>query len=667
MPFFLWLLPLTAIPLLIHLLSRRNIITIDFSTLRFLKMMEKESIRKLKLRQLILLILRTIIILLFIIMITRPMLPGAFSLQNSGESALHAIILDDSFSMQGNYDIIEKAAISILQQIPEKGQLVWLNLNKGVQYKGLKEDMPPLVNFLSYTYHTGNIADGLNYLNQHIENDYIFKEVYLLTDSQHEPLKDLWEHSDKYDNMHLYAIIAPQHNDNLAITNVELISEILRPNHTIDLEVSVKNTGKAYQKDIPLHLIINNMNVGQQLISLPKETKKTYLFKTALPKTGIHQAMVELDNDDKKADNRYFFNLFLPDHRNIALISNSQEDSYYIQTSLKALNKSGESLTLSEYLSMDDPGLKLGNQDAVFIISPSILPTARDSKIEEYLYNGGHLIILPGINSNPADLSIIKTLAPDIEGNYRNLTINELSDDAFQDIDLSSIKIGEINKLFLSATGQDRNIRLFKYVKLPYDPEYSQLLLSDGSAVWNRYIIHSGIIDVFGFSMNLNWSNFPIKGTFLPFIHFIAYSQTNRKEKLSESVENYWEVIPDDYISSKIFHILPDGSQKIINSNEKNHLITEKLEHPGHHNMQTDGIIIREIAVNIDETELNCNYASIELLQDKAPENMQIISMESDVMTEIKQARIGIEIWRYILFLGIFLVMIEMLISNVKR
>ena len=67
-------------------------------------------------------------------MITRPVLTGAFTLQNSGESALHAIILDDSFSMQGNANIIEKTVWSILNQVPEKGQLIWLNLNKGIQY-----------------------------------------------------------------------------------------------------------------------------------------------------------------------------------------------------------------------------------------------------------------------------------------------------------------------------------------------------------------------------------------------------------------------------------------------------------------------------------------------------------------------------------------------------
>ena len=127
-PFFLWLLPLAAIPLIIHLLNRRNLITIDFSTLRFLKLLEKESIRKLQILQILLLFLRTIIILFVVLMITRPVIKGIFNLQDSGESALHTIILDDSFSMKGNEHTIKHTAHRILEQIPNKHQLGVLRL-----------------------------------------------------------------------------------------------------------------------------------------------------------------------------------------------------------------------------------------------------------------------------------------------------------------------------------------------------------------------------------------------------------------------------------------------------------------------------------------------------------------------------------------------------------
>ena len=40
----------------------------------------------------------------------------------------------------------------------------------------------------------------------------------------------------------------------------------------------------------------------------------------------------------------------IPDKHKIAIISKSQETSYYIKASLDALNKSGELLNISEYL-----------------------------------------------------------------------------------------------------------------------------------------------------------------------------------------------------------------------------------------------------------------------------------------------------------------------------
>ena len=267
---------------------------------------------------------------------------------------------------------------------------------------------------------------------------------------------DLFDHSDLYENMNIFTIVTSRLNENLSITKVALSNEILLPNHVIELEVSIKNTGIADQENSLLQLIIDNMSVGQQLVSLPSGKHQTFLFKTALPSVGIHPAMVEIDDDDKEGDNRYFFNLDIPYQRNIALISNSQKEYYYIQASIQALNNSEESLRISEYLSLDDKNLRLENYDAVFVISNILDADLNDSKIEEYLYNGGHLIILPGINAEHVDFPTIHNILPDIiGGNYKDLVYNELSGDSFQNIDLTSIQFKEIYSLFLSASGQD--------------------------------------------------------------------------------------------------------------------------------------------------------------------------------------------------------------------
>ena len=91
----LLLLPLVSIPLLIHLLNRKNVINVKFSSIRFLKLLESDSIRKLRFIQILLMIIRAIIVLLIILMIARPILVGIYPIKSLDPgSTISAIIIE---------------------------------------------------------------------------------------------------------------------------------------------------------------------------------------------------------------------------------------------------------------------------------------------------------------------------------------------------------------------------------------------------------------------------------------------------------------------------------------------------------------------------------------------------------------------------------------------
>ena len=75
---FLFAALAALLPLLIHLISRRRVATIDFSSLRFLKELERKRIRRVRLRQILLLIVRSLIILAAALSLARPTLKGSF-------------------------------------------------------------------------------------------------------------------------------------------------------------------------------------------------------------------------------------------------------------------------------------------------------------------------------------------------------------------------------------------------------------------------------------------------------------------------------------------------------------------------------------------------------------------------------------------------------------
>ena len=96
-PAFLWALPSAALPVIIHLLSRRRLPEVRFPTTQFLRDLEPREIRRLKLREILLLILRTLAILLLTLAFARPAIPPRNAVTHAAASMV--VLYDDSESM----------------------------------------------------------------------------------------------------------------------------------------------------------------------------------------------------------------------------------------------------------------------------------------------------------------------------------------------------------------------------------------------------------------------------------------------------------------------------------------------------------------------------------------------------------------------------------------
>ena len=186
---FLWLLPLISIPVILHIMNQSQIKNIDFSSLRFLRLIEHDSINRLKILQLILLILRTLIILLIILMISRPVISGFFSNYNNN-SIYTAIIIDDTFSNHGyiekenKWDIINNKFFKILENVNENSNVILYSLSNGIIYNGKKNLIPSGKLIISGTYYDGNIENGIQDIMDSIDRDYSNYELFIISDGQ---------------------------------------------------------------------------------------------------------------------------------------------------------------------------------------------------------------------------------------------------------------------------------------------------------------------------------------------------------------------------------------------------------------------------------------------------------------------------------------------------
>ena len=88
-----------AVPVAIHLLQRRREATVDFPAVRFLLLAQRRSSRRLRVRRLLLLLVRALAVLLFAVLLARPVLQAPGAAFREGEPGFTAVILDTSLSM----------------------------------------------------------------------------------------------------------------------------------------------------------------------------------------------------------------------------------------------------------------------------------------------------------------------------------------------------------------------------------------------------------------------------------------------------------------------------------------------------------------------------------------------------------------------------------------
>ena len=133
-----------AIPALLHLLERRVPPESDFPPLRYLSEAERQNARRLKLRHLLLLILRTALIVLIVLAAARPLFPTRASGGSLHEPTALAVILDNSASSglvadgRPALERLKAAARGSLARATASDRL-WLVLADGVARAGTRE------------------------------------------------------------------------------------------------------------------------------------------------------------------------------------------------------------------------------------------------------------------------------------------------------------------------------------------------------------------------------------------------------------------------------------------------------------------------------------------------------------------------------------------------
>ncbi len=677
-----------AIPVIIHLLNLRKLKKIEFSTLAFLKELQKNKIRKIKIKQWLLLLLRVLIILFIVFAFARPALRGlSIAGTTSAAKTTAVIIVDDTFSMSvlgqnGSYfNQAKDFANKIIMQLKEGDEAALIFLSESNPKKNLTNDFGSLINELNQkdiSFSKPELNKAITTAAQLVNMSNNFnREIYVLSDFQknvipsEEMKTDLSEILNEYVKLY-YIPFSEKSVFNLGLDELKINTQIFEKDRPITFSVSVTNYSDQNIQNEVLSLFLNNKRSAQK--SFDVESGKTTMIdiEAISDATGFIDVVAEIETDDIENDNKRFSSLFIPDKISVLIISDDNSSSRFLKFALQTIGS--EKISIDERNSNQLGGLQLKNYDVVFLCSENSSQHA--SKLNQYLIEGGSLIIVPSIN---AELNKINDLLQKFNLPLAAGFAGKLND---KSLSLQFDKIDFDHPVFMNLFKKDdkKNIEspsinyFLKY--LTQGKGSSIISLTDGSSFLSEFKSGNGKIIFFNSAFDLSWGNFSIKTIFAPLIVKSVF-YLSQKENMQKSLVagDPIKVDLNKVKSVPVKIVRPDSTIDFLNVDLTNQKFVEyaNTNLAGFYKIFSDNQLIDNIAINFESSESNPVYANEKdfekyLEQINFKGNFIAVDKNKNPFETINQARFGSELWRMFLIIAILIAVTEMTLArNLKK
>ena len=718
-PLVLFGLVAASIPIILHLLNLRKLRTIEFSTLTFLKELQQTKIRRLKLKQLILLIIRTLLVIVIVLAFARPALRGTF-IGKFGSQANSSVVLiiDDSFSMSATDEYGEylkqakDACLKILDLLKDGDEVALIKLSDIPR----TTISPPTHDFnivrktvseTQISQITRPIGEAIMLAKKLLKNSKnANKEIYVFSDLQRslfsqtnsQALKDSIQELNE--RVHYFlARIGTREISNTSVDSVTVTTTILEQNKPVSLFASFRNFSNSRMSNLLTSVYLDGIRTAQRNISMEPYSSGTITF-TFIPKsTGFIKGYVEIENDDIEQDNRRYFTLNIPENINVALVANSEEDIKYLRSVLNATYSNNEqSLFTFKYINDKKFSLlDLKNTQVLILSNISSLTSYDAERISNFVKLGGGLIIFPGDASNSEDFNnklfpILKISSigqtVDFKKSNQTLSFNKID---FEHPIFSSI-FEKVNHSKVEANPAINSPLIYKILNQQSDKHARTIIsTSNGNPFLSEYAFGVGKILLFYSAPNLNWTDFPVKGIFAPIVHRSVIYVSSRADIQQTYITGdeptiklpnvYRELVSTQEKKYKL--ISPLGYEDIIKpsadtkiESATSNILTfklPKLENQGIYEIKSSNITLTMFQVNVEPNESDTRKIKddeIEKFFERFGIDSKMIhslNNKDKIQSMVLQTRFGIELWKYFIGIALLLILLEMLIARDSR
>jgi hypothetical protein len=687
---FLFGLIAAAVPVIIHLLNRRRVNRVKFSSLEFLEEVNKQRMRRINLRRILILVLRTLAVLALVFAFARPTLRSGFLFTGSAPKNV-VICLDASYSMglsqetgtafdaakARSRDIVDEAAGSDGINLVTFAKTAEPALDRGTRNRGV---IKSAIDRAVLTGETTSLRSAIDRALALVEESEVEGgEIYVVSDFRFNEDSTLVDDAKIPENVRIYFIPVYEGDvDNVSIDRVGVPRKLLRPGEVVKVSVTASNHSRTTPASVPLEIVVDGDRKAEQVVELAPSATQTVSFPLSVERPGRYHGRVSKNRDRLAVDDDRYFLLDVSNSIPVTLMSTRRRPApggagadggvppaFYVE---KALNPRGGADGEFTLQSVEERGLTasaLPGGGVVVWIAPQVIEPRRFALLERHVRRGGGLLVFLG----GADRALFDDTA------FRALT----------GIRGAAEKAGETRSAFTSFEKEHPVFNLFTRDELQLlsrakvraytaargvAPDSVIAYLGSGDpAAWES-VRGRGRVLVFAATPELETGDIPLSPMFLPLVHTSVTYLASSGDAPGDA-ENpvgapvAFELKQAVLDETQLVVRAPDGSTQkpVIGENAAGEMQVS-LARPaevGFYRLYRDTTRVAEVAVNVDARESNLAASSIPA---KKPAAVTVVEAGQSFRTDLREAKEGREIYAIFVLLAIAALVAESILGR---
>lgn len=697
-PLLLIGLAAAAIPLIIHLFNFRRPKRVDFSSLAFLHEIQKSTMQRVRIKQWLLLALRTLAIALLVMAFARPTLTVDLvgSLGGRGRTST-AIVLDNSLSMQlrdGSGSYLEQArsiAAALIEEMQSGDELYLIpTVTSTPSVTPHQNQSSALEALMSLESREGRMVlnQAVAYASELLETSANpNREIYVLSDLQASTFSDSVQAAIETETVLSLIPIGSRTHDNIAISDVEVLSRILSQGDVVRMEATLINYSERPVEDVVLSLYLEGERVARATTRLAAGEITRVPIAVTPRRAGWLGGQVEIRDSDFRSDDVRRFTLFIPEERRILVVGGLASTTAFIELALSE-EVTGRRVRF-DVERIEETALAratLGAYDTVVLTGVTDLSSGERAALLEYVRVGGGLLIFPGEDLVISDYN-------DLLGALGGGRIESISSPLGGDVSVAGFdQFDAEHALFegmfeKNQTGRPPRLEqpdIFRM--LMYRPgngtEQTLIRLSGNRSFLQELRHERGSALLFAVAPEEEWSDFPVSGLFIPLLYRSIYYLSAGGSVMGEGFATgaAAQIRLAGISSSATVTVDAENGDRYIPELRRSPgttlaLIGSGFLSTGLYNVVVDGQVISRFVVHSIPEESILKSLDVEdaaqKLRSAVAHPVRVLNLSSHdtetVKAQLVTVRSGVELWNVFMMLALVTLLAEMLVEKKWR